>query len=649
MEENGEEKLIAAVRHIAKTLGRTETMAEDILQVFSAFDGRFSLDKLSSDRPLPRRPSPADSPAAGTAVAGGGGATAGGREADDPRPPLERTIRTLDRQISRFVASDRLIWSDKADAAAFLEAVTDLLATIHDLESPSGPADKSLLDRADDLLQRCMLRLEEEFRAILDRPDGCAAAGGISTPPSEDSDSDGADEGEDHVPVAAPVNDYNLVIDALPASSIADLHTIARHMVDAGFGRECAEAYGVSRRGFVDESIARLGLRPRAADEVQATPWADLEDEIARWVKAAKMAFLILVPSERRLCDRVFASLHPFADLAFAAACRPAAAGLLCFADAIAAGPREPERLFRLVDMYEALHDVLPELDHLLSEQYSATLRTEVAAAHRALGAAIQGIFIELENLIRRDPAKAAVPGGGLHPITRYVMNYLRAACAFRRTLEEVMEEDATGVAIPPDPHHPSSSSLSLQVAWIMDVLQSNLEAKSKVYPEPPLSFIFLMNNGRYMTQKARDSELGALLGEDWIRRQMAMVRRWGNDYQRATWTKVVAVLRMDGIGGAAASSSAAAGKVMRERLRMFNTYVEDIWKVQAGWVVVDEQLRTELRLAVGALVLPVYRNFVARLRQAGEVGRQMDRHLKYSVEDVETRINELFKGGPRR
>lgn len=36
----------------------------------------------------------------------------------------------------------------------------------------------------------------------------------------------------------------------------------------------------------------------------------------------------------------------------------------------------------------------------------------------RNLGEAIRGIFMELENLIRRDPAKAAVPGGGLHPIT---------------------------------------------------------------------------------------------------------------------------------------------------------------------------------------------------------------------------------------
>ncbi|WOL05568.1 hypothetical protein Cni_G14297 [Canna indica] len=627
MEENGDEKLIAAVLQIAKSLGGTEDMTDDILQVFSAFDGRFSLDKLSSDRPK-----------GGEAAAE---APAGVREVHDTWPQLDRTIRTLDRGISRFIASDRLIWSDAADAAAFLECVDDLLATIHDLDPPVSPADKPLLDRAEDLLRRCMLRLEEEFRAILERPPASPVAG-VSSPHSEESDSDSAEGGEDRFPVALPVDDYNLVIDALPPDSVADLHAIARRMVAAGFGHECVEVYGASRRGFVDESIARLGLLPRSADEVQTSPWSYLEDEIPRWVKAAKMAFLILVPSERRLCDRVFASLSPFADLAFGASCRPTADGLLCFADAIAASPRDPVRLFRLVDMYETLRDLLPDLDYLLSERYSAALRAEVAAAQKGLGAAIRGIFVELENLIRHDPAKATIQGGGLHPITRYVMNYIRAACASRRTLEEVMEEEAV------DPHHPSSSSpLSVQLAWIMDVLQSNLEAKSKIYSEAPLSYIFLMNNGRYITQKAQDSELGALLGEDWIRRQMAMVRRWGNNYQRATWTKVVAVLRVDGVGGAAATSS-SAWKAMPERLRVFNTYVEDIWKAQCRWVVTDEQLRTELRLAVGAIVIPAYRNFVARLRLVGDAGKQAERYLKHSVEDVQAKINELFGGGRR-
>jgi hypothetical protein len=49
MAEDGEEKLLATVQHIVQTLGSSDTMTEDILRVFSNYDGRLSLDKLYAD------------------------------------------------------------------------------------------------------------------------------------------------------------------------------------------------------------------------------------------------------------------------------------------------------------------------------------------------------------------------------------------------------------------------------------------------------------------------------------------------------------------------------------------------------------------------------------------------------------------------
>jgi hypothetical protein len=67
---------------------------------------------------------------------------------------MERTLRALDRQISQFVAMDRLIWADSADADAFLEAVDDLIGTVQELDAAG--TNRALLDRADELLSRCM-------------------------------------------------------------------------------------------------------------------------------------------------------------------------------------------------------------------------------------------------------------------------------------------------------------------------------------------------------------------------------------------------------------------------------------------------------------------------------------------------------------
>ncbi|VAH81366.1 unnamed protein product [Triticum turgidum subsp. durum] len=643
MAEDGEEKLLATVQHIAKTLGRTGTMTEDILKVFSNYDGRLSLDKLY----------------AAAAAAGGGGAGEHSMSMPASSPPpvlpsaaaahsmpapvtsLERTVRTLDRQISQFVTMERLVWADSADADAFLEAVDDLIGTVQELDAVG--TNRGLLDRADELLSRCMARLEDEFRALIERPDGAAPAapGGFDSEQSDDEDYDADDGyGDEPIPIAKPVTDFDVVIDALPPGSVSDVHQIARRMVDAGFGRECAEAYAAARRGFIDESVARLGIRSRTSDEVHSLPWEELEFDIARWIPAFKMVFRILIPSERRLSDRVFEGLAPYGDLAFVAAVRTQALQLISFGDAVAAASRAPERLFRVIDMYEAVRDLLPDLDPVFADPYSAALRAEVSAVCNTLGSSIKGIFMELENLIRRDPARVAVPGGGIHPITRYVMNYLRAACGSRQTLEEVMEGDlgALGVtAIAVDPDRPTSS-LAVHIAWIMDVLHKNLESKSKIYRDPPLASIFLMNNGKYVIHKVNDSELGVLLGDDWMKQMLSRVRRWSMEYQRGAWAKVMSVLQTGGSG-----FSGLPPKAMLQKLQMFNGYLEEIRAAQSEWVITDDQLRADVKAAIADSVLPAYKGLIARLRSSPDAPQ--DLFIKHTPEDVEACIQHLFEG----
>ncbi|XP_073008825.1 exocyst complex component EXO70B1-like [Typha latifolia] len=599
MADDGEEKLIAAVRQIAKTLG--DTMADDILQIFSNYDGRLSLDKIAGKHEPVSDPDTAPAPM--------------------PLPSIDRTLRTLDRQISRFASLHRPIWSDNSDAAAFLEAVDDLLETIRDLEvSRSSSASLPLLEHADGLLGRSMLLLENEFRSLIEHPDGA--------PPTHVNDVDEEDDdGDVQIPIARPVTDFDLVIVALPPGSIADLQKIAARFVAAGFGRECAEVFVLARGGFVDESIARLGIRSRTAKEIQSLPWPALEDEISRWIRAFQMVFRILLPSELRLCEHVFENLGPFDDLAFTLVSRAPALLLLSFADAVAAASRGPERLFRIVDMYEAVRDLLPEIGDLFSGIVSSALRADVAAVYKALSTSIKGIFMELENLIRRDPAREAFPGGGSHPITRYVMNYLKAACAFRQTLEEVMEGDSTV-----NPDRPTSS-LAVHISYMMDVLLTNLISKSELYNDPSLGSVFLVNNARYILNKVEDSELKVLLGEEWIRRMASKIRQWISKYQRATWGKVVSALETTGGGG----------RMMGERLRMFNNYLEDICRSQARWAMADEQLRA----AVLEMVMPAYRSVVGRLRETADSGRDM--YVKYTPEDVEDMINQLFEGMTNR
>ncbi|XVF46160.1 hypothetical protein PTKIN_Ptkin03bG0004600 [Pterospermum kingtungense] len=627
MAENGEEKLLAVARHIAETLGQNDTMADEILQIFSNFDGRFSREKLSEKM-----------------------------VDQDPRGcgSLDRTLNSLDRRISQYVAIDHPIWADSAASSAFLEAIDELIGTIRAWspmasENPVG----ACLARADDLLQQAMFRLQDEFRSLMERGaesfelsrNNRDSTGNLSFD-SEDENEENEEELLDnggHIPIAQPVTDYNMLIDALPSGTINDLHEIAKRMVAAGFGKECSHVYSVCRREFLEESISRLGLQKLSIDDVQKMPWQELEDEIQRWIKAANVALFILFPSERQLCDRVFFGFSSAADLSFMEVCRGSTIQLLNFADAIAIGSRSPERLFKVLDVFETLRDLMPAFDSVFSDQYCLVLRNEAVTIWRRLGEAIRGIFMELENLIRRDPAKAAVPGGGLHPITRYVMNYLRAACRSRETLEQVFDENNGVVQSNKLEDRGSySSSMSVQMAWIMELLESNLEVKSKVYRDNALCSVFMMNNGRYIVQKVKDSDLESLLGDDWIRKHTAKVRQYSTNYQRSSWNKILGALKLDN----SSLASNAIAKSMKEKLKLFNSQFEEVCKTQSTWLVFDDQLREELRISVSRLLLPAYSNFIGRLQCIPEIGRNADRLIRYSPEDIENRINELFEGG---
>ncbi|KAL7124710.1 hypothetical protein ABFS83_14G067000 [Erythranthe nasuta] len=613
MADNGEEKLIAVARHIAKTLGHTDTMTDDILKIFSNFDGRLReklTEKLSDD-------------------------------------DVEQTLNSLDRQISRYVSADRPIWSNSADSASFLASVDQLTAVVRDWTPLADDKNiSSCLDRAEDLLQQSMFRLEDEFRTLVERgAESYDLTRSESTHPHTDyssSEDDGDFDDGSLTPVAHPITDYDITIDALPSGTIRDLHEIAKRMVAAGYVKECSHAYSTCRRDFLEESFSRLGLSKLSIDDVHRMQWTQLEDEIEKWIKAINLGVRILFPSERRLCDRIFFTLSSAADLSFMEVCRGSTIQLLNFADAVAIGSRAPERLFKVLDVYETVRDLMPEIELIFSDQYCSSLRNEAVTIWKRLGESIRGIFMELENLIRRDPAKDAVPGGRLHPITRYVMNYLRAACRARETLEQVFEESGGSNLDYRKGNDSSSSSLAVQMEWIMELLESNLEAKSKTYRDSALCSVFMMNNGRYIVQKVRDNDLGVLLGDDWVRKHTAKVRQYHVNYQRSSWSKVLGVLKLDNNFSA---SPNRGSKNLKEKLKLFNSYFEEICKTQSSWVIFDDQLREELRSSISVALCNAYRNFIARLQSVPDISKNADRYIRYRVEDIEARINELFQG----
>jgi len=526
---------------------------------------------------------------------------------------MEDTLQTLDDLISQFLSLDRPLWSSSDDADAFLEAVDELTSTIRGLENTSE--DHVLLESFDLLLERCSMRLKDEFQRLIVTSGFDDNHGGHNIKKSRDED-------DSHTFVAPPIRDFDIIVDALPDGVATQANRIARRMIDAGFGDICAETYSSARRNFIDESIARLGVHAHIAERFKSASREELETQIMRWIPAIRVVFRILIPSERHLCNCIFDGFASYSDLAFATACIPFVQ-LLSFANFIAAAGQNPESLFRIVDMYDALADILPVADEAFHH--------EITALRECLGLSIKGIFVALEKLIRHDSSESAPADGGVHPITRYVMNYLMAACASRHTLEEAMQLEfgctETSLINPDRP----TSSLAVCFAWIVDVLIENLEAKSRIYGHVPLGCVFLINNGTYIIKKVNGCELKVLLGEDWTRVISAKVHQWVSEYRRATWGRAIMILERDIRSGSSSS-------IVVEKLNHFHNFVKAICQVQSRWVLVEKQQAMDLSTMVEDLVIPVYRDAIEILK-ATAVGASYVR-----PEDVKLQIQQLFK-----
>jgi len=158
--------------------------------------------------------------------------------------------------------------------------------------------------------------------------------------------------------------------------------------------------------------------------------WESLESAMALWSPHFHVAIAAVLAAERRLCARVLEPLPPAVwPECFAKIATRIVAAFFRFADGVAAAAREPQRLFKLLDMLDAVVRERERLDELFSSE-SATLvaiRERTREVERALARAAAGVFFEFGLRIETHYVAGAGAGAGHVPkIVRYAVNYLK-------------------------------------------------------------------------------------------------------------------------------------------------------------------------------------------------------------------------------
>ncbi|CAN6248303.1 unnamed protein product [Urochloa humidicola] len=660
----GDDKVLAAAQHIVKSLATSKNAADDMIRILSGFDHRLS--SITSD--LFPSPSPA---------------TADREALAEEEPPADDSDAA--ESLAAFDAAEQLIhlWdttpealvfeAPEDDAAHYLAAVD---AAVDHLSSPN-PA---VSGRAGVAVQLAMARLEDELRHLMLRHAVPLDASGLycslrrlslgsmddldtssefepATPHSQDG---GGGAGPDTARSASitgnnPFDDQ--VFDLVRPEAVDELRAIADRMVRAGYGSELAQVYCAIRRDLLDECLNVLGVERLSIDEVQRVEWKHLNDKMKKWVHGVKTVVRSLLTGERRLCDQVLAASDELRDECFVESTKGCIMQIRNFGDAVAVCTRSPEKLSRILDMYEALAEVIPELKELFFGSYGDDVIHDLEGVLERLGDAVKGTLLEFGKVLQQESSRRPMMAGEIHPMTRYVMNYLRLLVVYSDTLDTLLDDSGTGDVEHNALHNDtdedqeylkSLTPLGRRMVKLISYLEANLEEKSKLYEDAALQCIFSMNNTLYIVQKVKDSELGRILGDHWIRRRRGKIRQNSKSYLRVSWTRVLSCLRDDGHGSSGSGSFGSSGSSssrIKEKFKNFNLAFDEIYRSQTLWKVPDPQLREELKISISENVIPAYRAFTGRYGSLVDSGRNSGKYIKYTPEDLENHLSDLFEG----
>lgn len=647
-ELENEEDLIAAAKDIVRALGSNRNLTSDAKKILADLGTRLA----SMTEPCEEGDE------------GGNGQ----QEEEEEVNAVEDRLNIIEEKIMRWEEDRSFIWDSGPDETSeYLAAADEARQLIEKLEGSDFKREdqeyNSLL-RAHSVLQTAMARLEEEFMNLLiqyKQPFEPEYVSFRST--EEDSVDEGFivpsvdDSAEESLPRESVVSrgSEEHIIDLVHPHVIPELRSIAHQMFDSKYDRECSHAYTIVRRDSLEECLVILEMERLSIEDVLKMHWDALNSKIKRWVWAVKIFVRVYLASEKWLGDQIFGEGEPVSAACFVDASKASIFQLLNFGEAMSIGPHQPEKLFRILDMYEALSELMPEIDALYPHEVGSSVRIECHEVLTRLGDCVRLTFLEFANAIATNASINPFVGGGIHPLTRYVMNYLNTLADYGETLNLLLknqeEEDAILLSpdMSPDTEENSKlqgspsrvSSMSLHFRSVASILQCKLDEKSKLYKDSGLQHLFLMNNIHYMAQKVKGSQLRLIYGDEWIRKQNWKFQQHAMNYERACWSSILSLLKDDGVQFPGTHS--ISKNPLKENLQRFYLAFEDVYKSQTAWSVPDVQLREDLRISISLKVIHAYRTFVGRHSY-----HISDKHIKYNADDLENYLLDFFEGSPK-
>ncbi|MCD7473395.1 Exocyst complex component 7 [Datura stramonium] len=566
---------------------------------------------------------------------------------------IEGRLKSAQAKIMTLQSNCLKTWdagpSELQDYLQNVEEIRTIIVSLESMMPNKNRKQNRLANQAHSVLQIAMVRLQEEVINILAQSKKCFGHEYVSFHSCEDivvdeesmvSIEDDSAKGTSCVE-SSRAESEECIMDLVHPGVVPHIKSIADLMYASHYIQEFCQVFIRFWKDALHEYLRLFCMQQMSIEDVLRMEWTCLNCRIKKWCKVTKNVIAFYLPSEKNLFNQLLGEFGSVSSTCFIEASKDAMLCLLNFGQAVAIGPLRPERLFCLLDMYDLLRDLCQEVDALFYGNQGNFIKMEYYELLKNLGDSAKAIFLGLGNHIASSTSTTPFQGGGVHPLTKYVINYFMLLSEYYDTLRFLLEdkvvENSGGVVdalVRLDISSEFPCPLALHLQSVASMLESNLEHKSNLYKDDSLKHIFLMNNIHYMVQKIKNSKIRTCFGDEWIKEHIVKYVQHEKSYERITWIPILSL-----ITGYEKSGKA----VLKERCRNFSIAFEDVYKNQTGWTIPDVELRDDLNISTALKVVHAYRPFVGQVKKS-----LSDKHIKYTEDDLEKYLLDFFQGSAK-
>ncbi|RZC66308.1 hypothetical protein C5167_010003 [Papaver somniferum] len=381
----------------------------------------------------------------------------------------------------------------------------------------------------------------------------------------------------------------------------------------------CIDIFVKARYRRAAKALMRLNpdyLRRHTPEEINEMEWVTLETSITLWIEHFQLAVKTVFVSEKKLCNQVFLEIMDGLIWAecFVKITDKIMAVFFRFGEGVARSSKEPQKLFKLLDMFESLEKLEVEFSEIFDGDAGSDICSRFRELQKLLVHASTKVFWEFGLQIEGNHDGFPPPQDGSVPkLVRYAVNYLKylSADQYQTSMAKVLRIKQmwkAGFLSKPDS---DENLLQDAISNVMEALERNIEFKKSRYKDRVLPHVFSMNTYWYIYMRSRNSELGNILGEQLLKKKYKTVaEESAYMYQRQAWGPILKLLENESEPKKVYNNKKeAVSALARGKMEAFMKGFEDnLQKHRSGYYnIPDEDLKEQLREATLNLVVPVY------------------------------------------